>query len=148
MKNFNKFLLKVRSSQKSPKLNSSLGMTMIELLVGTIIAFIIITPLMGMVIGLLNDDSREQAKATTDEEINSALQYISDDISQAIHIYDNTGITALASAANSILPAPANSTPILVFVKRTLVENAIPPGNTTTVGTCNPALDSDNTKNS
>ncbi|MFM6454211.1 MAG: hormogonium polysaccharide secretion pseudopilin HpsC, partial [Planktothrix sp.] len=139
----------VRSSQKSPKLNSSSGMTMIELLVGTVIAFIIITPLMGMVIGLLNDDSREQAKATTDEEINSALQYISDDISQATYIYDKKGITALLNqGANAIIPAAtADSTPILVFVKRTLVENAIPPGNTTTVGTCNPGLKSDDAKN-
>ncbi len=146
MKNLLKFLLKVRSSKTSPKSNSIQGMTMIELLVGTVIAFIIITPLMGMVIGLLNDDSREQAKATTDEEMNSALQYISDDVSQAIHIYDNTGITTLASAANSILPAPANSTPILVFLKRKLVENAILPGNTTTVGTCNPGLDPNNSQ--
>jgi hypothetical protein len=128
MINLFQFLLKVRSSQKSPKLNSSSGMTMIELLVGTVIAFIIITPLMGMVIGLLNDDSREQAKATTDEEINSALQYISDDMSQATYIYDKKGITALLNqGANAIIPAAtADSTPILVFWKRKLVENGIP----------------------
>jgi type II secretory pathway pseudopilin PulG len=130
-------------------------MTMIELLVGTIIAFIVITPLMGMVLGMLNDDQRESAKANTEEELNSALQYMSEDMSQAIHIYDNTGVNTLASAANSILPnppvslspAPLNSTPILVFLKRKLVENALPPGNTTTVGTCNPALDPDDSKN-
>ena len=142
MRNLLKFLLKVRSSKTSPQSNSTLGMTMIELLVGTIIAFIVITPLMGMVLGMLNDDQRESAKANTEEELNSALQYMSEDMSQAIHIYDNKGITALASAANSILPpAAANGTPILVFLKRKLVQNAIRPGNATTPPECNPGLD-------
>lgn len=149
MKNLLKFLLKVRSSKTSSPSNSTRGMTMIELLVGTVIAFIVITPLMGMVLGMLNDDQRESAKANTEEELNSALQYISEDMSQAIHIYDNTGVNTLANAANSILPPAATyGTPILVFLKRKLVENAILPGSATDdIGTCNPALASDHSDN-
>ena len=87
---FLKLLLKhqVRSSPAKFDQNHKIkGMTMIELLVGTIIAFIVITPLMGMVIGLLNDDQRESAKANTEEEIQSALDYIGEDVSQALYIY-------------------------------------------------------------
>ena len=148
MKNLLKFLLKFLSFKTSSPSNSTRGMTMIELLVGTVIAFIVITPLMGMVLGMLNDDQRESAKANTEEELNSALQYISEDMSQAIHIYDNTGVDTLANAANSILPPAATyGTPIMVFLKRKLVQNAILPGSATTIGTCNPALDSDDSDN-
>ncbi|MFM6209415.1 MAG: hypothetical protein ACKPEN_16785 [Planktothrix sp.] len=131
MINLFQFLLKVRSSQKSPKLNSSSGMTMIELLVGTVIAFIIITPLMGMVIGLLNDDSRESAKASTEQEIQSALEYITEDVSQALYIYTDTTSTDPQLdkqidqlKTNNFLPTTGD--PILVFWKRKIIENAVP----------------------
>jgi len=101
------------------------GFTMIELLVGTVIAFIIITPLMGLVLGLLNDDSKESAKGTTEQEIQTALDYISEDVSQAIYIYDKTGVTAINDANG--LPQLANKVPILVFWKRKLETEIIPP---------------------
>jgi Tfp pilus assembly protein PilW len=131
---FLKLLLKhqVRSSPAKFDRNYQVkGMTMIELLVGTIIAFIVITPLMGMVIGLLNDDQRESAKANTEEEIQSALDYIAEDVSQALYIYTNTTSTDTKLnkqidnlESNNFLPT--TGTPILVFWKRKLVEDAVP----------------------
>ncbi|MBD2485430.1 hormogonium polysaccharide secretion pseudopilin HpsC [Planktothrix sp. FACHB-1365] len=123
------------------------GMTMIELLVGTVIAFIVITPLMGMVIGLLNDDQRESAKANTEEEIQSALDYIAEDTSQALYIYTNTTSTdpTLNMQIDSLKSnnfLPTTGTPILVFWKRKIIENSVPVDTTTqpkdcTATTCN-----------
>ncbi|WP_144390510.1 hypothetical protein [Planktothrix agardhii] len=120
---------------------------MIELLVGTIIAFIVITPLMGMVLGLLNDDQRESAKANTEEEIQSALDYIGEDVSQALYIYvpkkqetTSSGTTTTDEIQslkdNGFLPT--DGTPVLVFWKRKLVEDSVPVGSVLLPNECNP----------
>lgn len=109
---------------------SSLGMSMIELLVGTVIAFIIITPLMAFVVNTLNDDQREEAKAVTDKEIQSALEFITEDLSEALYIYDQAGIQAIAT--NQLIPAASDTQiPILVFWKRQVVRNILPIGDDT-----------------
>jgi type II secretory pathway pseudopilin PulG len=152
---FLKLLLKhqIRSSPAKFDQNYQVkGMTMIELLVGTIIAFIVITPLMGMVIGLLNDDQRESAKANTEEEIQSALDYIAEDVSQALYIYVNQKPNPITTGApideikslkdNGFLPntgTPKNEKPVLVFWKRKIVEDAVPPVNSALLPKdCNP----------
>lgn len=150
MINFIKVLLKhpIRSSPAKFDQNYQVkGMTMIELLVGTVIAFIVITPLMGMVIGLLNDDQRESAKANTEEEIQSALDYIGEDVSQALYIYTNTTSTdpklnMQIDTIKNFLPktgTPDNEEPVLVFWKRKIVEDAVPPVNSALLPKdCNP----------
>ncbi|ERT09053.1 hypothetical protein M595_1068 [Lyngbya aestuarii BL J] len=109
----------------SHSVRSDSGMSMIELLIGTIMAFLIITPLLGLVIGLLNDESREGAKATTEEEIQSALDYIKQDLSQAIYIYDNDGVEAITTSTRPLIPNDASETPILVFWKREFKDNIV-----------------------
>jgi type II secretory pathway pseudopilin PulG len=155
MINFIKVLLKhpIRSSPAKFDQNYRVkGMTMIELLVGTIIAFIVITPLMGMVIGLLNDDQRESARANTEEEIQSAFDYIAEDVSQALYIYVNQKPNPITTGApideikslkdNGFLPntgTPKNEKPVLVFWKRKIVEDAVPPVNSALLPKdCNP----------
>jgi type II secretory pathway pseudopilin PulG len=137
MINFIKVLLKhpIRSSPAKFDQNYQVkGMTMIELLVGTVIAFIVITPLMGMVIGLLNDDQRESAKANTEEEIQSALDYIGEDVSQSLHIYTKSDIDTTVKTF-----LPTDGTPVLVFWKRKIVEDAVPPVNSALLPKdCNP----------
>ncbi|WRH68462.1 MAG: hormogonium polysaccharide secretion pseudopilin HpsC [Planktothrix sp. GU0601_MAG3] len=118
------FILKVKPKKSQIKTKEAIGgMTMIELLVGTVIAFLIITPLMGFVLGLLNDDSRESAKATTEQELQSALDFIAEDLSQAIYVYDNTGVTELKKTQ-----LPTTGEPILVFWKRQIMRESIPAG--------------------
>jgi hypothetical protein len=116
------FILKVKPRKSQIKTRESIGgMSMIELLVGTVIAFLIITPLMGFVLGLLNDDSRESAKATTEQELQSALDFIAEDLSQAIYVYDNDGVTELKKTQ-----LPTTGDPILVFWKRQIMRESIP----------------------
>jgi type II secretory pathway pseudopilin PulG len=132
------------------------GMTLVELLVGAIMAFLIITPMLGFVVDMLNTDRREQVKSTTEQDIQAAVDFIAQDLSQAIYIYDNnpvttstatttaTGIPALL--AGKFIPLPDTTrTPILVFWKRRQIKNAVPVKATTTKpencgpGECNDA---------
>jgi hypothetical protein len=93
-------------------------------------AFLIITPMLAFVVDMLNTDRREQVKSNTEQDVQAALDFIAQDLSQAIHIYDNnptTGIPALI--AGNFIPTGADRTPILVFWKRQIIRNALPADN-------------------
>jgi len=106
------------------------GMTLVELLVGSIMAFLIITPMLAFVVDMLNTDRREQVKANTEQDIQAAVDFIAQDLSQAIYIYDNRALTGPAGPNEQIvrpqLPQNANGTPILVFWKRQQLRNSLP----------------------
>jgi type II secretory pathway pseudopilin PulG len=118
-----KYLLKTPNKQRlnSHQVN---GFTMVELLVATIMSFLIITPILAFAVNILNDDVKEQAKASTELELQSALDYIQQDISQAFYIYDGNGIDKIKGQLYNI-PNVNNEVPVLVFWKRELVKDAI-----------------------
>lgn len=110
---------------KRPKLaGKNSGFTLIEVLVAMILAVIVLVPLMGFAINMVDSDRKEQAKSTSDQEIQSALNYISQDLQQAVYIYDGEGITAIKSQ----LPQATNTSqvPVLVFWKREIRQKVIP----------------------
>ncbi|MBD1921817.1 prepilin-type N-terminal cleavage/methylation domain-containing protein [Microcoleus sp. FACHB-831] len=115
---------------KRPKLaGKNSGFTLIEVLVAMILAVIVLVPLMGFAINMVDSDRKEQAKSTSDQEIQSALNYIAQDLQQAVYIYDGAGITAIKSQ----LPHATNTSqvPVLVFWKRDIQPNVIPIGSGT-----------------
>ena len=112
---------------KQPKASqNSGGFTLIELIVGLVLSLLVILPLLGFMVNMLQTDRQEQAKASSEQEIQAALSYISRDLEQAVHIYDGYGVDKIK--AN--LPTPANSVPVLVFWKRQFVQKVIPTGGT------------------
>lgn len=142
MRSLLNFILSIRL--KSFKTQTSInGFTLIELLVAMIIAVLVITPLMGFMIDILQTDRKEEAKATTEQEMQTAYDYIARDLQQAIYIYDADGITrdnnttdaTLSGIQDQIPPrknAPGCSTatpptciPILVFWKREFRPNSV-----------------------
>lgn len=148
MRSLLNFILSIRL-KSFKKQTSTNGFTLIELLVAMIMAVLIITPLMGFMIDILQTDRREQAKATTEQEMQTAYDYIARDLQQAIYIYDADGITrdrnttdaTLSGIKNQIPPAinapgcssptpPSSATPptcipILVFWKREFRPNSV-----------------------
>lgn len=100
-----------QSSQKSA------GFTLIELLVAMVMSVLIITPLLTFMLNVLQTDKVEQAKATSEQEIQAATDYIAQDLQQAIYIYDAKGVGAIRNQ----LPTVANGIPVLVFWKRELL---------------------------
>ncbi|MGB7895021.1 MAG: hormogonium polysaccharide secretion pseudopilin HpsC [Microcoleus sp.] len=130
MKTLLRLLLKTQHPRNRSKQDQTeKGMTLVELLVGAIMAFLIITPMLGFVVDMLNTDRREQVKSNTEQDLQAAVDFIAQDLSQAIYIYDQKGINAINNstlATSGKLPAPANGTPILVFWKRQQLKNSVP----------------------
>jgi hypothetical protein len=123
MKTLLRLLLKTQHPRnRSGSAQTDKGMTLVELLVGSIMAFLIITPMLGFVVDMLNTDRREQVKSNTEQDLQAAVDFIAQDLSQAIYIYNGKEIGDIKTQ----LPAPANGTPILVFWKRQQIKNAVP----------------------
>lgn len=133
MKTLLRLLLKSQHQRnRSEPAKTEKGMTLVELLVGSIMAFLIITPMLGFVVDMLNTDRREQVKSNTEQDLQAAADFIAQDLSQAIYIYDNnptpndtpnttpTGIPAIKDKL------PADGTPILVFLKQQQMKNSLP----------------------
>ncbi|XZN90587.1 MAG: hormogonium polysaccharide secretion pseudopilin HpsC [Microcoleus sp.] len=137
MKTLLRFLIKSQHQRnRSESDQTEKGMTLVELLVGAIMAFLIITPMLTFVVDMLNTDRREQVKSNTEQDLQAAADFIAQDLSQAIYIYDNnpattstptttpTGIPAIRSQ----LPnnGDPNRIPILVFWKQQPRKNSVP----------------------
>lgn len=105
------------SEQNSP------GFTLIEILVGLVMAAIIISSLLGFMISVMNTEKNEQAKAISEQEIQAALDYISRDLQEAVYIYDAAGIDAIRTQLPS--SSARDRVPVMVFWKRELVSDAL-----------------------
>lgn len=135
-----KFILSIQLKRSGIN-NTISGFTLIELLVGMIMAILVITPLMAFMINILDTDRKEQAKATSEQEIQAALDYIARDLQQAVYIYDAEGVTRVADTTtignsgikDQIPPLKTASScddvnickPILVFWKRELIADSV-----------------------
>jgi type II secretory pathway pseudopilin PulG len=130
MKSLLRLLLKTQHQQnRSGQAQTEKGMTLVELLVGAIMAFLIITPMLAFVVDMLNTDRREQVKSNTEQDIQAAVDFIAQDLNQAIYIYDNDTINNPATdgtpGIRTQLPNPTGGTPILVFWKRQQITDAV-----------------------
>jgi len=131
MKSLLRLLLKTHHQRnRSGSAQTEKGMTLVELLVGAIMAFLILTPMLGFVVDMLNTDRREQVKSNTEQDIQAAVDFIAQDLSQAIYIYDKRALEGPPGLneeeVRPQLPQNANGTPILVFWKRQQLKKALP----------------------
>jgi type II secretory pathway pseudopilin PulG len=95
------------------------GFTLIELLVAMLIATLIISTMLAFTVNIMETDRREQAKVETQGEVQAALDYISDDLQEAVYIYNADGLERVSpNGISNQIPTFANSTPVLAFWKR------------------------------
>ncbi|ULB47767.1 hormogonium polysaccharide secretion pseudopilin HpsC [Limnospira fusiformis KN01] len=102
---------------------NDLGFTMIELLVSAVVASMIITPILFFVVDVLQTDTREEIRARSEQELQTAADFIRRDLSQAIYIYDGQGVNAIRSQL------PDSQNVVLVFWRQEFIPNAVPPPN-------------------
>ena len=101
------------------------GFTLIELLVAMVITSIIVTVMLTFLVGVLDSSRKEQAKSASQEEIQAAINYIADDLQEALYIYDATSLGNIStqlphtqSDAPTECSTATKCTPVLVFWKR------------------------------
>ena len=128
MKSLIRLLIKSQQKSNQSELNhSSSGFTLIELLVAMIMTFLILTPLLAFVVDVLNTDRKEQVKTNTEQDMQAAVDFITQDLSQAVYIYDNAGINGTNGlVTKGFIPSSVDRVPILVFWKRRLLRDSIP----------------------
>ncbi|NJK59033.1 MAG: prepilin-type N-terminal cleavage/methylation domain-containing protein [Oscillatoriales cyanobacterium SM2_1_8] len=119
---------------------STTGFTLIELLVALLIGSLIISSLLFVLVRFLDASRREEAKVATQEELQAALNFIADDLQEAVYIYNADGIERDSTqtppgirdqlphvtnpTSDEICPGPTASpadrrcVPVLVFWKR------------------------------
>ncbi|MFN7528071.1 MAG: prepilin-type N-terminal cleavage/methylation domain-containing protein [Dolichospermum sp.] len=118
-----KFIFK-NQFKASKSLDKSAGFTLVELLIALAMSSVMITLLLQFMIRVINTDSDEEIKITSEQEIQIALDYISRDLQQAIYIYDAAGINKINPQLR--YPNDNTKTPILVFWKREISDNNSP----------------------
>ena len=108
------------------------GFTLIELLISILISTVIISTLLAFTVNIMETDRREQAKVESQGDVQAALNYISNDLQEAVYIYNadslnyNNADAAPGPGIKDQLPdatvdpvfASDKSTPVLVFWKR------------------------------
>lgn len=114
-----------RSQQKgSGSAQKTKGFTLIELLVAIILAALVITPLLGFMVNLLATDRKEQAKSTTGQDLQSALDYIARELEQAVYIYDGQGLQGTGDTGIDD-NLTIDGQPLLAFWKRKRLPRAV-----------------------
>jgi type II secretory pathway pseudopilin PulG len=142
--NLLKFLL-TNQLKRPRQSNKTGGFTLIELLVAVVLAFLVIAPLLGFMVNIMQTDRNEQAKANSEQEIQAALDYISRDLQQAVYIYDQDALTTphapLGSPSGIKDQIPPDSglidgcrsgtscVPVLAFWKLENMQKVVPVGN-------------------
>jgi hypothetical protein len=104
---------------------------MIELMVGMIIAFLIIVPMLAFVVDILNRDVKEQVKSNTEQDLQAAIDYMTQDMSQALYVYTKDEVDAIEALPDRPIPTPSfepggRQEAVLVFWKRSYEENVLP----------------------
>ena len=68
------------------------GFTLTELLIAIFTAAIVISALLTAMVQILQADRRENQKTQVQQQIQSALNYITQDLKQAVYVYDTSDI--------------------------------------------------------
>lgn len=114
------------------------GFTLLELLISMIVAGIVVSGLLYIVVELLQIDRRESVLNQTQRDMQRALDYISDDLREAVYIYDTPSIVA-----DQLSDSPVGGIPVLAFWRPDPIESipdcTVPPISTSDdlVAECN-----------
>lgn len=108
--------LRVNSNDRRPKTS---GFTLLELLVAMIVASIVVSGLLYIVVELLQIDRREAVLDRTQRDMQRALNYISDDVREAVYIYEDPSVVSA-----NLTDIASTETPVLAFWRPDPIDTA------------------------
>jgi prepilin-type N-terminal cleavage/methylation domain-containing protein len=117
-----------KSPKKSQRSHFS-GFTLLELLIAMIIASIVVSGLLYLVVELVKVDRRESVLDRTQRDMQRALNYIADDIQEAVYLYDDPSIFIESTASTNpkkLTDLPTDGVPILAFWRPEPIETGLP----------------------
>jgi prepilin-type N-terminal cleavage/methylation domain-containing protein len=116
-----RYLLRLKLKQSS----ASSGFTLLEVIISLVIASIIVSGLLYLVVELLQIDRREIALETVQRDAQRGLDYISDDLKEAVYVYSNPA--TIAAQLSDLQPdLTAGGVPVLAFWRPDAIEATLP----------------------
>ncbi|MBE9059396.1 prepilin-type cleavage/methylation domain-containing protein [cf. Phormidesmis sp. LEGE 11477] len=112
-----------------------------ELLIAMVISSIVTSGLLYLVVEIMQVDRREASLDQVQRDMQRAINYIGDDLQEALYVYSNpTRIAALATSLENDpqFPDAGGDTPVLAFWRVDPIENNLPDCTSYAAGT--PAL--------
>lgn len=113
-----------------PQTTKNKGFTLTELLIAVFTAAIVISSLLTAMVQILQADRREARRSQIQEQTQSALNYISQDLKEAVYIYEGSSNDPNKRTIANIepfLPNYSDRTPILAFWKtQSISDSQIP----------------------
>ncbi|WP_448564911.1 PilW family protein [Trichothermofontia sp.] len=111
--------------QRSPHTATSKGFTVTELLIGAFIGFMALSGLLYLMTQVLQTEQRDVARAETQREMALALNFIREELQEAIYVYPGGCLNTLGSdclarttTLDSEVSLPAGNIPVLAFWKQ------------------------------
>ena len=97
------------------KLGCNQGFTLIELLVSLVLSGIVVSGLLFIVVELLRTDQREVALDQVQSDMQRAIDYMADDLKEAIYVYSNPAVVTSQLVNLNAEIAANNAVPVLAF---------------------------------
>lgn len=105
----------------------SKGFTLLELLISLVVASIVVSTLLYMVVELAKIDKREATLDQIQRDMKRAMEYITDDLQEAVYVYPNPERIATELASDPSFPGSAGEVPVLAFWRIDPIEDNFPP---------------------
>ncbi|MEO1620737.1 MAG: prepilin-type N-terminal cleavage/methylation domain-containing protein, partial [Cyanobacteria bacterium J06632_3] len=91
------------------------GFTLIELLISLVISSVVMTGLLAFVVELTSIDKRETNLDQVQRDMNRAMEYMVDDLKEAVYVYPDPQTVAAQLTADSAFPGGTGEVPVLAF---------------------------------
>jgi prepilin-type N-terminal cleavage/methylation domain-containing protein len=108
------------------KQQRSKGFTLLELLISLVVAGIVFAGLLYMVVEVATIDKREAVLDQVQRDMNRAMDYMTDDLQEAVYVYANPERIATQLAADPSFPTGTGTVPILAFWRIDPIESNLP----------------------
>lgn len=103
-----------------------MGFTLIELLMSLVVSGFVVSGLLYVVVQLVSLDNQEARLDQVQLDMKRAMDYITNDLQEAVYVYDAPAQIAAELTADPNFPDGADTVPVLAFWRIDPIEDSIP----------------------